>query len=153
LGLTLDLLTTSAQQAPISAALEQRLQSYLDSLNTTGQQAFGERYEYEYYRRFLSCIRVRLAGVSQSSENLPLALDATLSRLTRIQVRAGVPRGPAKLCTPAWWRTAVPRLAQALIDPLLLEVRTYGLHSADARYPSACAAACRGARRSRGLEV
>src|ERR1700733_13740731 len=81
LGLTLDLLTTSAQQAPISEALEQRLQSYLDSLNTTGQQAFGERYEYEYYRRFLSCIRVRLAGASQSSENLPLALDATLAGL------------------------------------------------------------------------
>ena len=49
LGLTLDLLTTSAQQAPISEALEQRLQGYLDSLNTTGQQAFGERYEYEFY--------------------------------------------------------------------------------------------------------
>ena len=44
LGLILDLLTSSAQQAPVSDALEQRLQNYLDALNTTGQQAFGERY-------------------------------------------------------------------------------------------------------------
>src|SRR5271154_3759048 len=63
LQLILDLLTSSAQQVPVSAELEQRLQNYLDALNTTGQQAFGERYDYESYRRFLSCVRVRLAGV------------------------------------------------------------------------------------------
>jgi phosphoenolpyruvate carboxylase len=127
LGLTLDLLTTSAQQAPISAALEQRLQGYLDSLNTTGQQAFGERYEYEYYRRFLSCIRVRLAGVSESSENLPLALDSTL---------AGLPPYKSvqefledlEIVHTSLVDNRGPRLAQALIDPLILEVRTYGLH-------------------------
>src|SRR5580693_7635195 len=73
LALTLDLLTTSAQQAPISEALEQRLEGYQQALNTTGLQAFGERFEYESYRRFLSCIRVRLGGVG----NTPI-LDATL---------------------------------------------------------------------------
>src|SRR6202046_3325215 len=75
LGLILDLLTSSAQQAPISGALEQRLEGYLQALNTTGLQAFGERYEFESYRRFLSCIRVRLAGVVGSP--VP-ALDAGL---------------------------------------------------------------------------
>src|ERR1700678_1947790 len=69
LGLVIDLLTSSAQQAPISAALEQRLQNYLDALNTTGLQAFGERFEYESYRRFLSCIRVRLSGVGNTPGN------------------------------------------------------------------------------------
>src|SRR3984957_17242447 len=67
LGLVIDLLTSSAQQAPISGALEQRLEGYLQALNTTGLQAFGERYEFESYRRFLSCIRVRLAGAGEAS--------------------------------------------------------------------------------------
>jgi phosphoenolpyruvate carboxylase len=127
LGLTLDLLTTSAQQAPISEALEQRLQSYLDSLNTTGQQAFGERYEYEYYRRFLSCIRVRLAGVSESSENLPLALDSTLAGLPPYK-SAQEFLDDLEIVHTSLVDNRGPRLAQALIDPLILEVRTYGLH-------------------------
>ena len=127
LALTLDLLTTSAQQAPISEALEQRLQGYLDSLNTTGQQAFGERYEYEYYRRFLSCIRVRLAGVSESSENLPLALDSTLAGLPPYR-SAQEFLDDLEIVHTSLVDNRGPRLAQALIDPLILEVRTYGLH-------------------------
>src|SRR5271170_1063904 len=127
LGLTLDLLSTSAQQAPISEALEQRLQGYLDSLNTTGQQAFGERYEYEYYRRFLSCIRVRLAGVSQSSENVPLALDSTLAGLPPYK-SAQEFLEDLEIVHTSLVENRGPRLAQALIDPLILEVRTYGLH-------------------------
>src|SRR5271154_4404557 len=79
LGLILDLLTSSAQQVPVSAELEQRLQNYLDALNTTGQQAFGERYDYESYRRFLSCVRVRLAGVGGSMG--AATLDAALAGL------------------------------------------------------------------------
>src|ERR1700684_67412 len=83
LQLILDLLTSSAQQAPISVELEQRLQNYLDAVNTTGQQAFGERYEYESYRRFLSCVRVRLAGVGNSPSDgyPPVILDAALAGL------------------------------------------------------------------------
>src|ERR1700678_4331576 len=127
LGLTLDLLTTSAQQAPFSGALEQRLQGYLHSLNTTGQQAFGERYEYEYYRRFLSCIRVRLAGVSQSSENAPLALDSTLAGLPPYK-SAQEFLEDLEIVHTSLVDNRGPRLAQALIDPLILEVRTYGLH-------------------------
>jgi phosphoenolpyruvate carboxylase len=127
LGLTLDLLTTSAQQAPISGALELRLQGYLDSLNTTAQQAFGERYEYEYYRRFLSCIRVRLARVSQSAENLPLALDSTLAGLPPYK-SAQEFLEDLEIVHTSLVENRGPRLAQALIDPLILEVRTYGLH-------------------------
>src|ERR1700678_3790918 len=127
LGLTLDLLTTSAQQAPFSGALEQRLQGYLDSLNTTGPQAFGERYEYEYYRRFLSCIRVRLAGVSQSAENMPLALDSTLAGLPPYK-SAQEFLEDLEIVHTSLVDNRGPRLAQALIDPLILEVRTYGLH-------------------------
>ena len=83
LQLVLDLLTSSAQQVPVSGALEQRLQGYLEALNTTGLQAFGERYEHESYRRFLSCIRVRLAGFGYvpSTESPAPSLEATLAGL------------------------------------------------------------------------
>ena len=39
-----------------------------------GSQVFGERYEYESYRRFVSCVRVRLAGVGKSSRAHDTAL-------------------------------------------------------------------------------
>jgi phosphoenolpyruvate carboxylase len=129
LQLILDLLTSSAQQAPISVELEQQLQNYLDAVNTTGQQAFGERYEYESYRRFLSCVRVRLAGVGNSPSDgyPPVILDATLAGLPPYK-SAQEFLDDLQLVHASLVENRGPRLAQALIDPLLLEVRTYGLH-------------------------
>jgi phosphoenolpyruvate carboxylase len=129
LQLILDLLTSSAQQAPVSLELEQRLQNYLDTLNTTGQQAFGERYEYESYRRFLSCIRVRLAGVGDSLSDgyPPLALDAALAGLPAYKSAQEFIED-LQIVHASLVENRGPRLAHALIDPLLLEVRTYGLH-------------------------
>jgi phosphoenolpyruvate carboxylase len=127
LGLILDLLTSSAQQAPISAELEERLQSYLDALNTTGQQAFGERYEHEYYRRFVSCIRVRLAGVGNSPGNPAPAVDATLAGLPPYK-SAQEFLADLEIVHSSLAKNRGPRLAHALIDPLILEVRTYGFH-------------------------
>ncbi len=125
LGLILDLLTSSAQQAPISGALEQRLEGYLQALNTTGLQAFGERYEFESYRRFLSCIRVRLAGAGEASANP--ALDAALAGLPAY-VSAQEFLADLEILHASLLENRGPRLAHALIDPLILEVRTYGLH-------------------------
>ena len=129
LQLILDLLTSSAQQVPVSAELEQRLQNYLDALNTTGQQAFGERYEYESYRRFLSCVRVRLAGVGNSLSDgyPPVSLDATLTGLPAYK-SAQEFLEDLQIVHASLVENRGPRLAHALIDPLLLEVRTYGLH-------------------------
>ena len=127
LGLILDLLTSSAQQVPVSGALEQRLQGYLDALNTTGLQAFGERYDYESYRRFLSCIRVRLAGVGNPSGNPALGLDATLAGLPPYK-SAQEFLADLEILHASLVENRGPRLAHALIDPLILEVRTYGLH-------------------------
>ena len=125
----LDLLTSSAQQVPVSGALEQQLQKYLDALNSTGSQAFGERYEYESYRRFLSCIRVRLSGVddSLSPANPARALDPTLAGLPAYK-SAQEFLGDLQLLHASLVENRGPRLAHGLIDPLLLEVRTYGLH-------------------------
>src|SRR6202522_1015871 len=129
LQLILDLLTSSAQQAAVSVELEQRLQNYLGSLNTTGEQAFGERFEYESYRRFLSCVRVRLAGVGDSLSDgyPPVILDATLAGLPPYQ-SAQEFLDDLQIVHASLVENRGPRLAQALIDPLLLEVRTYGLH-------------------------
>ncbi len=129
LQLVLDLLTSSAQQAPVSGALEQQLQHYLELLNTTGQQAFGERFEYEYYRRFLSCIRIRLAGVGtmQGDAAGQFALDAALAGLPAYQ-SAREFLGDLEILHASLMANRGPRLAHELIDPLILEVRTYGLH-------------------------
>jgi phosphoenolpyruvate carboxylase len=122
LGTMLDLLTSSAQQAPVSGALEQRLQGYLDTLNLTGPQAFGERYEYESYRRFVSCIRARLAGLGP-----PAAPDPTLAGLPAYKSAAEFLED-LEVVHASLVENRGPRLAHALVDPLILEVRTYGLH-------------------------
>jgi phosphoenolpyruvate carboxylase len=127
LHLILDLLTSSTHQAPVSGALELGLQKYLDELNTTGQQAFGERFEHESYRRFLSCIRMRLAGVGNPAGKAALALDATLAGLPAYG-SAKEFLGDLEIVHASLVANRGPRLAQALIDPLILEVRTYGLH-------------------------
>jgi phosphoenolpyruvate carboxylase len=129
LQLILDLLTSSAQQAPVSIELEKRLKNYLDILNTTGPQAFGERFEHESYRRFLSCVRVRLAGVGNSASDgyPPMVLDATLAGLPAY-ASAKEFLDDLQIVHASLVENRGPRLAQALIDPLLLEVRTYGLH-------------------------
>jgi phosphoenolpyruvate carboxylase len=122
LGVVLDLLTSSAQQAPISGVLEQRLQDYLDALNMTGVQAFGERFEYESYRRFVSCIRARLAGLGP-----PAAPEATLAGLPAYKSAAEFLED-LEVLHASLVENRGPRLAHALVDPLILEVRTYGLH-------------------------
>jgi phosphoenolpyruvate carboxylase len=118
----IELLSTSVHQAPVSAALEQRLQEYVAQLNTTGEQAFGARYEFETYRRLLTCIRSRLAGLGNRA-----AVDGPLANLP--------PYGSAKellndleIVHASLVENRGPRIAGALIDPLILEVRTYGLH-------------------------
>jgi phosphoenolpyruvate carboxylase len=120
LGIMLDLLTSSEQQTPVSSALGQRLQGYLDALNRKGPETFQERYEYEAYRRFISCIRARLAALvapaSPEATGLPPYKSAAefLSDLELMHVSLVENCGP--------------RLAHTLVDPLILEVRTYGLY-------------------------
>jgi phosphoenolpyruvate carboxylase len=123
LQFVIESLSSSTQQVPVSDALRERLGVYMDELNRTGDQAFGERYEFESYRRFLNCVRVRLQGKTKGAveEDSPLAgLRAYASRqellhdLEIVQASLSENRGL--------------RIARSLIDPLILEVRTYGLH-------------------------
>ena len=56
----INLLTTSAQQRPVSEALLARLHSYLAQVHTPESQVFGAQYEFEYYRRFVICLKARI---------------------------------------------------------------------------------------------
>ncbi len=60
--LIIDLLTTSAQQLPISKELSQRLDGYLTEVHTGTQQLLGARFEFELYRRFMVCVHARVAA-------------------------------------------------------------------------------------------
>jgi phosphoenolpyruvate carboxylase len=114
-----DLLTSSAQQTPVNAALQQRLDEYAARLSSVGSPPFSGSYEFEQYRRFLLCVAGRLAESSGQIGHLrgltPYATAAEfLDDLLLVRKSLFENRGP--------------RLAQELLDPLILLVRTFGFH-------------------------
>jgi len=133
------LLTSSAQQIAVSDALLARLKAYVAQVHTPESQVFGEQYEFEYYRRFLICLKARIRRtlahmdhpataslpvtpytLTQGQEKLTNALPAYcsveefLDDLETLRDSLAVHRGL--------------RIARTLIDPLILQVRTFGLH-------------------------
>jgi phosphoenolpyruvate carboxylase len=115
-------LGSSTQQVPVSAEVEELLQCYLKQLRAAGQTALEERFHFEYLRLLIACIMMRLGATPQSSVPLPsdpalkpyTDADDLLADLTVLRTSLVENRGR--------------RLAAMLIDPLLVEVRTYGLH-------------------------
>ncbi|WP_158944572.1 phosphoenolpyruvate carboxylase [Granulicella sp. S190] len=115
-------LASSTQQVPVSAKLTALLNGYIGQLRTAGQNALGERFPHESIRLLIACIMMRLGATPQSAVPVPAnpalkpyahAIDL-LSDLTTLRESLIGNNGP--------------RLAEMLIDPLLIEVRTYGLH-------------------------
>ncbi|MGB6744419.1 MAG: phosphoenolpyruvate carboxylase, partial [Terracidiphilus sp.] len=78
----IDLLTTSAQQRPVSDALLERLGSYLAQVHTPESQVFGAQYEFEYYRRFVICLKTRLQRTLEESGALPHGAALPVTPLT-----------------------------------------------------------------------
>jgi phosphoenolpyruvate carboxylase len=115
-------LASSTQQVPVSPELTALLDRYLTQLRTAGQNALEERFPHESIRLLIACIMMRLGATPQSAVPVPANPALTpytratdlLSDLTTLRNSLVEHRGP--------------RLAQMLIDPLLMEVRTYGLH-------------------------
>jgi phosphoenolpyruvate carboxylase len=115
-------LASSTQQVPVSSELAALLDHYLTQLRTAGQNALEERFPHESIRLLIACIMMRLGATPQSAVPVPANPALTpytraadlLSDLTTLRNSLVDNRGP--------------RLAQILIDPLLMEVRTYGLH-------------------------
>jgi len=132
----IDLLTSSAQQVPVSRELRRRLDGYIDQLRVPAEQVFGEQFEFEVYRRFALCVKARVRRtleatggsaappwrdtVAQGHELLAQALPAygsaheLLDDLETLRTSLAENRGL--------------RIARSLIDPLILLVRTFGLH-------------------------
>jgi phosphoenolpyruvate carboxylase len=117
-----DQLAPSTRLIPVSAELASLLDSYLQQLRDAGQTAFATRIPNESARLLIGCIMMRLGGAPHIS--VPLPAQSALPPYTRASqlisdlsvVRASLMANKGR------------RLAAMLIDPLLIEVRTYGLH-------------------------
>jgi phosphoenolpyruvate carboxylase len=115
-------LGSSTQQVPVSSGLKALLEHYTETLHAAGQNALAERFPQESVRLLIACIMMRLGATPQSSVPLPpqpalapyaraedLLSDLTVLRDSLVQNKGH-------------------RLSELLVDPLLMEVRTYGLH-------------------------
>src|SRR5665213_2799580 len=115
--LIVDLLTPSVQRVGISHELREKLGEYESQLEHSGA-SLGDRFPHELDRRFALCVLMRLqaARVDAPAAALPpyrsaqdLIDDLTLLRISLAENKS-------------------PRLARSLLDPLVREVRTFGLH-------------------------
>jgi phosphoenolpyruvate carboxylase len=134
----IDLLTTSAQQRPVSDALRERLEAYVAQVHTPEAQVFGEQYEFEYYRRFIICLKARVLRTMEHPGPADAALPVTPYTLAQGQEKlaqvlpayCSVEEFLADLETLRASLAANRglRIARTLVDPLILQVRTFGLH-------------------------
>jgi phosphoenolpyruvate carboxylase len=127
LQLLIDLLTTSAQQLPVSDELTAQLDMYLSQLQTGAEQIFGHHFQFEIYRRFLVCVHARLlrtAGMEPADKNSAEFLLTALPAYCSAQEF----QGDLEILRRSLAGNNGLRLAQTLVDPILLLVRTFGLH-------------------------
>jgi phosphoenolpyruvate carboxylase len=115
-------LASSTQQVPVSAELTVLLERYLTQLRTAGQTALEERFPHESIRLLIACIMMRLGATPQSA--VPVPANPALSPYTR----AADLLSDLTILRNSLVEHSGHRLAEMLIDPLLMEVRTYGLH-------------------------
>jgi phosphoenolpyruvate carboxylase len=115
-------LGSSTQQAPVSAGVNELLDRYLTQLRTAGQTALEGRFEFERLRLLIACIMMRVGATPQSA--VPLPPNPALCPYTR----AADLLHDLTVLRESLMENHGPRLAQMLLDPLLIEVRTYGLH-------------------------
>ncbi len=115
-------LGSSTQQVPVSAELQALLDHYLAQLRAAGQTTLEERFHFEYLRLLIACILMRLGSTPQSS--VPLPPNPALAPYTK----AADLLADLTVLRNSLMENRGERLAEMLIDPLLIEVRTYGLH-------------------------
>ena len=124
-----DQLGSSTQQVPVSQELRSRLDGYLEELKASGpgspELRIFERFPLEAVRLLIACIMMRLGGSPHQSVQLGAQRGTPL--LTRY-ARASELLEDLATIRASLKQNKGARLAVMLIDPLLLEVRTYGLH-------------------------
>ena len=111
-----DLLTSSVHQVDISTALRKRLDGYMAQEPPAAATESTERYALEQYRRFLSCVQERLDGAAAGRHTLKPYADADAFRDDLLLLRTSLADNRGE------------RIAAELVDPLLLLLRTFGLH-------------------------
>ncbi len=118
-------LASSTQQVPVSPALEARWRRISRS-SAPPARTPSRRFPTEALRLLLACIMLRLGGAPQSACGSPTALrPPALEPYTHAAELLAT-----SSCHPRHrsLQNKGERLSRLLIDPLLLEVRTYGLH-------------------------
>jgi phosphoenolpyruvate carboxylase len=115
-------LASSTQQVPVSAELTTLLQRYLSQLRTAGQTALEERFPHESIRLLVACIMMRVGATPQSAVRVPA--NPALAPYTR----AADLLSDLTILRNSLVEHHGPRLAEMFLNPLLIEVRTYGLH-------------------------
>jgi phosphoenolpyruvate carboxylase len=134
----IDLLTTSAQQRPVSEALLERLQAYVAQVRSPEPQVFGAQFEFEYYRRFVVCLKARVQRTLEqtghggealaAAAHAPAELPEKLARALPAYCSVREFLDDLEILRASLAANTGLRIARTLIDPLLLEVRTFGLH-------------------------
>jgi phosphoenolpyruvate carboxylase len=126
LAIIFDQLASSTNQAPISEALHFRLEDYLEELRTSGHTLLDNHFPREASRLMIACVTLRLGGAPAPTVLRNLALSPQ-SRLTNYNTSAEL-LDDLTLLRDSLAANRGIRLAQVFVDPLLLEVRTFGLH-------------------------
>ena len=120
-----DQLAASTQQAGVSAALNERLDGYLANGTPAADHEHAltltERFPHEPTRMLIACIMLRLGATPQSSVRLVLPTLAPYVRAVDLLEDLEILRA-------SLLEHRGERLAALLVDPILLEARTYGLH-------------------------
>jgi phosphoenolpyruvate carboxylase len=132
----IDLLTTSAQQMPVSDELRARLEAYIAEVHTPEAQLFGEQYEFEYYRRFVICMKARIQRTLEQPGHGSTKLPVTPYTLSQDKLTQALSPycsvldliGDLQTLRDSLAANRGLRIARTLVDPLLLQVRTFGLH-------------------------
>jgi len=133
----IDLLTTSAQQQPVSAELQKRLYSYIVQVNAPDGEVFGQQYEFEYYRRFAICIKARVErtigapaprGWRTPEPYTLVPSEEQLAEVLSPYCNVDDFLGDLEVLRSSLAENRGLRIARTLVDPLILQVRTFGLH-------------------------
>jgi phosphoenolpyruvate carboxylase len=119
--LILDLLTPSIQRVALTLALQKKLHAYSSQLERSGV-GIDQRYPHELHRRFVLCIRMRLEAAARELNDSSATVGLTSYRSSHELLE------DLHLLRDSLAEEKSLRLARALIDPLVREVRTFGLH-------------------------
>jgi len=119
-------LASSTHQAGISVELRKKLDEYLELLRTTGHTVLADRFPNEAVRLAIACITLRLGGAPPTTmyRNLALSEKAKLP----LYENAKELLADLTLLRDSLAQNRGKRLAELFVDPLLLSVRTFGLH-------------------------